>query len=390
MSSKDKGSLSVKIAIDDVSENESIPKLLCVELSQYSPKVRFILCTSTVFFFYLIYGYCLEFIFAIEGIKPHGWFITLVQFCLYAAFALVQMRSSGVPLHTAVPLPLYALLALLTVGTMGFSNASMGYLNYPTQVIFKSCKLIPVMVGSVVILRRQYRFSQVVACVLMCAGLVWFTLADCAVRPNFDVTGVALVSASLCCDAVIGNVQEGALSGAREPSCRLVLYSYGIGVGVIALGLGATGSLLPGGAFSLQHAGALLPALTLMSACGFAGVQAILALVTLHGALTAVTVTTGRKAASIALSFLAFAKPFTLHYLGGGVAVAGGVWLSAVAKRGDGGVAQRLDAMYASLPSLPRPPAPLRRRVSALLRRQASYLRHLCGARPPHAYKFDV
>ena len=33
-----------------------------------------------------------------------------------------------------VPLKTYSLLALTTVATMGFSNASLGYLNYPTQV----------------------------------------------------------------------------------------------------------------------------------------------------------------------------------------------------------------------------------------------------------------
>jgi hypothetical protein len=33
-----------------------------------------------------------------------------------------------------VPLRTYAFLALTTVATMGFSNASLGYLNYPTQV----------------------------------------------------------------------------------------------------------------------------------------------------------------------------------------------------------------------------------------------------------------
>lgn len=45
----------------------------------------------------------------------------------------------------------YFLLAFLTVGTMGMSNAAVGYLNYPTQVIFKCCKLIPVMIGGILI-----------------------------------------------------------------------------------------------------------------------------------------------------------------------------------------------------------------------------------------------
>lgn len=34
---------------------------------------------------------------------------------------------------------------------MGLSNASVGYLNYPTQVIFKCCKLIPVLIGGILI-----------------------------------------------------------------------------------------------------------------------------------------------------------------------------------------------------------------------------------------------
>ena len=50
-----------------------------------------------------------------------------------------------------VPLTTYFLLAILTIATMGLSNTSLGYLNYPTQVIFKSSKLIPVMIGGVFI-----------------------------------------------------------------------------------------------------------------------------------------------------------------------------------------------------------------------------------------------
>ena len=50
-----------------------------------------------------------------------------------------------------MPLKYYILLSFLTVGTMGFSNASLGYLNYPTQVIFKCCKLIPVLIGGIIL-----------------------------------------------------------------------------------------------------------------------------------------------------------------------------------------------------------------------------------------------
>ena len=54
-------------------------------------------------------------------------------------------------LYFRIPMNMYFLLAFLTVATMGLSNTSVGYLNYPTQVIFKCCKLIPVMIGGVLI-----------------------------------------------------------------------------------------------------------------------------------------------------------------------------------------------------------------------------------------------
>lgn len=62
------------------------------------------------------------------------------------------------------------IIAFLTVGTMGLSNTSLGYLNYPTQVIFKCCKLIPVMIGGVfiqgtLILELQRQLQK---CAFMC------------------------------------------------------------------------------------------------------------------------------------------------------------------------------------------------------------------------------
>ncbi|KAA0188926.1 hypothetical protein HAZT_HAZT005571 [Hyalella azteca] len=336
---------------------------------------------------------CMEFVFRVEGLRDHGWFVTLIQFGYYSLFAVMQLAVSRQSVRTNVPLNTYFTIALITVGTMGFSNTSMGYLNYPTQVIFKSCKLIPVMIGSIIILRKTYSFAQVLSCLMMCAGLVWFTLADSQIQPDFNLQGVVLVSMSLCCDAIIGNVQEAALKNSHEPSARVVLYSYGLGFLCILAFLLLTGSLLPGAFFFLEalicyslplylfvvalvlyysygvrilfnlafhhwypfDRSNLLPrgtylllsplvlffvplvlyysygirilfnlafrhlhsiarkSILVLSASGFCGVQAVLALVTLHGALVAVTVTTARKAISILLSFLLFTKPFTIQ-----------------------------------------------------------------------------
>lgn len=65
-----------------------------------------------------------------------------------------NIRASFI--FSRIPGKTYMIIAFLTVGTMGLSNTSLGYLNYPTQVIFKCCKLIPVMIGGIFIQGMAY------------------------------------------------------------------------------------------------------------------------------------------------------------------------------------------------------------------------------------------
>ena len=91
---------------------------------------------------------------------------------------------------------------------MGLSNASLPYLNYPTQVMFKCCKLIPVLVGGILIQGKKFNIYDISASFMMSIGLIFFTLADVKVQPNFQFVGVVLICGALVADAAIGNVQE--------------------------------------------------------------------------------------------------------------------------------------------------------------------------------------
>lgn len=51
---------------------------------------------------------------------------------------------------------------------------------------------------------KKYTILDMVACLLMTIGLIFFTFADQKVSPNFDPTGVILISLALCADAAIG------------------------------------------------------------------------------------------------------------------------------------------------------------------------------------------
>lgn len=142
--------------------DETRLKIFCFDISSLSQTGQFLACCLGVFILYLIYGYLQELIFTLDGFKPYGWFLTLIQFGYYTIFGFAERRINDVASwrHRNIPLKTYCILALLTLGTMGFSNSSLGYLNYPTQVIFKCCKLIPVLIGSIVIQKKQVRAEQ--------------------------------------------------------------------------------------------------------------------------------------------------------------------------------------------------------------------------------------
>ncbi|XP_026869426.2 adenosine 3'-phospho 5'-phosphosulfate transporter 2 isoform X2 [Electrophorus electricus] len=309
-------------------------RVLGVNLSNFNTLTQFFICVAGVFLFYLIYGYLQELIFSIEGFKPFGWYLTLVQFGFYSIFGLIELQLTQ-DKRRRIPGKTYMIIAFLTVGTMGLSNTSLGYLNYPTQVIFKCCKLIPVMIGGVFIQGKRYNFADVSAALCMSLGLIWFTLADSKVAPNFNLTGVILISLALCADAAIGNVQEKAMKLHNGSNSEMVLYSYSIGFVYILLGLLCMGGLAPAVAFCSQHPLTTYGYAFFFSLTGYFGISFVLALIKLFGALVAVTVTTGRKAMTIVLSFLFFTKPFTFQYVWGGLLVVFGIFLNVYSKNRD-------------------------------------------------------
>lgn len=184
--------VTIKDIRDDSYQRESKPNkkeitILCFDLTHYNELTQFLLCCLGVFLFYLLYGYLQELIFTLDGFKPYGWFLTLIQFAYYTIFGYVEQRLTdpqGMS-KRCIPLRTYFLLAFLTLGTMGLSNSSLGYLNYPTQVIFKCCKLVPVLFGSIIIQKKKHGPLDFLAAIAMCVGLTGFTLGTCTVQYIF-------------------------------------------------------------------------------------------------------------------------------------------------------------------------------------------------------------
>ncbi|XP_077297798.1 adenosine 3'-phospho 5'-phosphosulfate transporter 2 [Arctopsyche grandis] len=314
------------------TDNEQKLKLLCFDLNKFSPLSRFLLCCLTVFIFFLAYGYFQELIFTLEGFKPYGWYLTQIQFLYYTIFGWIEMKLKKIE-QRRIPMRTYIILAFLTLGTMGFSNSSLGYLNYPTQVIFKCCKLVPVLIGSVLIQGKKYGILDYLAAITMCIGLTFFILADSKTSPNFNTVGVIMISLALLCDAMIGNIQEKAMKSFQATNTEVVLYSYSIGFVYLSIIMILTGQFTKGFNFCIKHPVETYGYGLLFSFTGYMGIQAVLILVKTCGAPTAATVTTARKAVTMVFSFILFSKPFVFQYLWSGIIVLFGIYLNVYSKK---------------------------------------------------------
>uniref|UniRef100_A0A914PF26 Adenosine 3'-phospho 5'-phosphosulfate transporter 2 n=1 Tax=Panagrolaimus davidi TaxID=227884 RepID=A0A914PF26_9BILA len=141
-----------------------------------------------------------------------------------------------------------------------------------------------------------------------------------------------MISVALIADAIIGNVQEKSMKHYGAQNNEVVLFSYSIGCIYIFAILFITGELSDGFEFYLSDPWQIYGYSIIFSLLGYAGINVVLTLIRISGALTTVTVTTARKAVTIIISFLLFSKPFTFIYVLAGLFVLAAIYMNLYSK----------------------------------------------------------
>eukprot|EP00818_Percolomonas_sp_WS_P001316 CAMPEP_0117445636 /NCGR_PEP_ID=MMETSP0759-20121206/5905_1 /TAXON_ID=63605 /ORGANISM="Percolomonas cosmopolitus, Strain WS" /LENGTH=538 /DNA_ID=CAMNT_0005237833 /DNA_START=242 /DNA_END=1858 /DNA_ORIENTATION=- len=206
---------------------------------------------------------------------------------------------------------LYMILASLSVLGMGFGNQALNYLNYPTKILFKSCKLLSVMLVGLVLLKKQYSRMDYLASISLIAGLFTLYTANRAVNIEFNLTGVLFMCMALLADSVTSNFQEKLLQDYDQSPLNLIFYVHGLGFFHLFVVCLFTQQLKDGFAFCLKHPSLIL-FLLLYSLFAFVGAQYLHSLTKRSNILITLTVTSVRKVLSILISFMIFPKP--IHY----------------------------------------------------------------------------
>ena len=221
--------------------------------------------------------------------------------------------AGGSPAKVRVPVREILVSGVSQMLAMAFSNEALRYVSFATQVLGKSCKMIPVMIGGIAA-GRAFPTSQYVQVAVITAGVVVFNLG----KPRRgdagkdSAYGLALIAASLLMDFITATLQDRVKAATRRlnpknPTARTSMFESmlwtnagGVAAAVLA---SATGHLSEGAAFSRRHP-SVARAIAAYALSSVVGQLFIYFTITEFDPLVLSTVTTTRKIFSTVYSVL--------------------------------------------------------------------------------------
>lgn len=274
--------------------------------------------------------------------------VTLYQFgfCFLLPFILSRGKVCESFPKSSKEIQSYIKLSLLVFGATGLATQSLQFVNYPTKVIFKSAKLIPTMAISTVFHGfhgPKYTPLDYAAALLICLGAAGFSYQNGGGSDKeSSYYGVALLTISIICDAVVPHVQKQLMAKPLLPSSSphhvglsaqaVMINTNAVGFGILLIYMIISGSFFDAVMSALTHP-RLFTYLTCVGLCLSSAVLAYTNLIKVTSPVMAVTVTTLRKVVTITLSYFLYPKPILSVHIISGLMVLTGVLISALCKK---------------------------------------------------------
>ena len=174
---------------------------------------------------------------------------------LIAALGVAVLGGSGLK----IPYMDISLSGMSQMFAMAGSNEALRYVSYPTQVLGKSCKMVPVMAGGIALGGKTYSMIEYLQVLMITSGVVVFNFGGkkkgggSADSPY----GLGLIAFSLLMDAFTGGLQDKVktstkalnptASGPRRPTMHESMLYTNVAGCLVALVLAILSGHLVGG-----------------------------------------------------------------------------------------------------------------------------------------------
>ncbi|KAG0276170.1 UDP-galactose transporter [Linnemannia exigua] len=283
----------------------------------------------------------------------------MLQAIAASATAFFYLKIQGTPLKmpSRMLLGKYFQVAFFNASASPFSYAALRHIDYPTMILTKSCKLVPVMLMNILLYRRRFPTYKYVCVGLITCGVAGFMLLapfdeHKQETVNSSLFGMFLVIINLTIDGVTNSTQDQIFQTfkitGQEMMCFMNLFMSGfMAIWLLNPFNSELGQAL---AFCQTHP-AVIKDISLFCICGALGQCFIFYTLEQFGSLSLVTITVTRKLLTILLSIFAYGHILNVsQWLMIGV-VFSGIGLEAYVKRNE-----KLEKMGHNLPKhSPRP-----------------------------------
>ncbi|RVE51049.1 hypothetical protein evm_004340 [Chilo suppressalis] len=219
------------------------------------------------------------------------------------------------------------------------SNLALQWINYPTQVVGKAAKPIPVMVLGVLLGRKSYPLRKYLFVLLIVIGVVMFMYKDQVkkVASTDDIQGFGigelLVLLSLTMDGLTGAVQERIKSESSPTAYSMMLNTNLWSSIIISVGVVVTGEIFRFVSFVHTYPEVLVY-LASLALTGALGQLFIFFMVSEFGPLPCSVVTTTRKFFTVLASVVFFGNVLLGRQWLGAVLVFSGLFLDIFYSKG--------------------------------------------------------
>ncbi|KAG8908435.1 UDP-galactose transporter [Tulasnella sp. 403] len=243
-------------------------------------------------------------------------------------------------------------LFITTAAPFGF--ASLSHISYPTMVLGKSCKLVPVMIMNVLLYRRKFAAHKYLVVAMVTAGITMFmSFGEQKHGKNKGVAesslwGLFLLVVNLAIDGATNSTQDEVFSKYKVTGQQMMFWINSfctIVTGLLlVLPLPYIPTIHPGTNWEREitqawqyiqtHPGVVSP-LVQFALTGSLGQLFIFETLQHFGSLTLVTITLTRKLFTMLLSVMVYRHRLTLGQWAGAAVVFAGISVEAYVKRKD-------------------------------------------------------
>jgi UDP-galactose transporter B1 len=199
--------------------------------------------------------------------------------------------------------------------------------SFPVATLGKSSKMVPVMIGQLLLGSAKYSIREYIHVALIVGGTAAVSLSGKSKKGESSGLGLFFLAAALACDGIVGGTQKRLKAALKEKNMKernfemqfLTNFYMAITAVIFMFALGEFG---PGAEFLQKNPGIFIEILK-FSACSAAGQAFIFYTISTFDPLVCTTVTTTRKVFSVLLSI--FTKGHAMNHVGwGGIAAACG------------------------------------------------------------------